>query len=432
MVPRDLLSFRCEGDQVLPCYFLERDQPWLQALLDEYVRYEGRPRRELHDRLRDPLPLFAPRDKLRIARHVLDRLWRFQLRAAVPPRQARAVLFGAAAQAADGAGQRVASIGGAAAAADAPGVAPGLAGERPAASAAPGARGTREQAIAAACAELAVEPDELLGGLFADLPFEKRVVAPERPPGVAELAQRANLALVGGLLKRAAAVSVTAGSNLRALVRQAKLTGLLCTVRQRPTRGSSERIEISGPFALFRRTLVYGRALASLVPFAVRCQDAELRATCLLDGTGQAHTLVVRAGDPIFPAPTARRHDSRLEARFFRDFTNQAPDWDLVREPAAVPVDDTLIFPDFELRHRRDPERCWLLEIVGFWTPQYLQDKLRRLRQARLPRFILCIDADRNCSSADLPPLARVVAFKRRIDPAAVLRIVEGEAGRWA
>lgn len=406
MVPNELLSFHCEGDQVLPCYFLERDQPWLQALLDEYHRYEGRPRRELRDRLRDPLPVFAPRDKLRIARHVLDRLWRFQLRAAVPPRRARAVLFGAAGQAGNGGSQSV-----------------------PARSEAPSSamvRGIRQQAIAAACAELAVEPDELFGALFADLPFEKRVVAPERPPSVAELAQRANLALVGGLLKRAAAVAVTAGSNLRPLVRQAKLTGLLCTVRQRPTRSSSERIEISGPFALFRRTLVYGRALASLVPFAVRCQDAELRATCLLDGTDQERTLVVRAGDPIFPAPTAKRHDSRLEARFFRDFTKQAPDWDLAREPAAVPVDGTLIFPDFELRHRRDPERCWLLEIVGFWTPQYLQEKLRRLRQARLSRLILCIDADRNCSSADLPPLAQVVVFKRRIDPTAVLRIVEG------
>ena len=400
MVPNDSLSCHCEGDQIVPSYFLERDHLWLQALLDEYVRYEGRPRHELSARLADPLPVFAPRDKLRIARHVLDRLWRYQQRAAVPPRQARAVLFGAASAAASAAASTAAST-------------------------AATAGTSRKQAIARACAELDVEADALLGGLFADLPSEKVVVAPDQAPSVAELAQRANLALVGGLLKKAAGVSVVAGSNLRALVRQAKLKGLLCTVWQRPAPGKSERIEISGPFALFRRTLVYGRALASLVPFAARCDDVELKATCYLDASGQERTLVVRAGDPLFPAPEGKRHDSQLEARFFRDFTKRALDWDLVREPAAVPVENTLIFPDFELRHRRDPDRCWLLEIVGFWTPHYLEKKLRRLRQARLPRFILCIDAERNCSSDQLPELARVVTFRRRIDPAAVLRIIE-------
>lgn len=50
----------------------------------------------------------------------------------------------------------------------------------------------------------------------------------------------------------------------------------------------------------------------------------------------------------------------------------------------------TLIFPDFELVHRRERERRWLLEIAGFWTPEYLttndrtQDAVRRPNHGRI------------------------------------------------
>jgi hypothetical protein len=52
--------------------------------------------------------------------------------------------------------------------------------------------------------------------------------------------------------------------------------------------------------------------------------------------------------------------------------------------------------------------------------------KPARYRSARLPNLILCIDEERNCASADLPASARVVRFRRRVDPAAVLRLVDG------
>lgn len=38
-----------------------------------------------------------------------------------------------------------------------------------------------------------------------------------------------------------------------------------------------------------------------------------------------------------------------------------------------------------------------LLEIVGFWTADYVAKKLRRWRAAGLGRLILSIDAARNC-----------------------------------
>jgi predicted nuclease of restriction endonuclease-like RecB superfamily len=127
----------------------------------------------------------------------------------------------------------------------------------------------------------------------------------------------------------------------------------------------------------------------------------------------------------IQSSPPARRYDSRLEERFAREFRRLAPAWDVIREPEPIPVSGTLIFPDFALCHRSNPVRRWLLEIVGFWTPDYVARKLALYRSARLSNLILCIDEDRNCAEAGLPSGALVVRFRHRVDAAAVLGVIE-------
>ncbi|HEY1537680.1 MAG TPA: DUF790 family protein, partial [Polyangiaceae bacterium] len=96
----------------------------------------------------------------------------------------------------------------------------------------------------------------------------------------------------------------------------------------------------------------------------------------------------------------------------------------VVREPRPVASQGALIFPDFELVCRRDKRRRWLLEIVGFWTQKYLTEKLERLRAAGIERLVLCIDQNRHCAEDELPADARIIRYKTRIDPQAVLAII--------
>jgi predicted nuclease of restriction endonuclease-like RecB superfamily len=166
--------------------------------------------------------------------------------------------------------------------------------------------------------------------------------------------------------------------------------------------------------------LLYGRALGELLPFLAWCARFELRATCML--RGQEGELQLRSGDPLFPASMPKPFDSKLEARFARDLLRAAPDWDLVREPEPVRAGGTIVFPDFLLRHRFDSSRQFLVEVIGFWTPDYLQRKLSLLRAAKLDNLILCLDEERCCADGELPTGARVVRFRRHIDPAAVLQ----------
>jgi predicted nuclease of restriction endonuclease-like RecB superfamily len=206
-------------------------------------------------------------------------------------------------------------------------------------------------------------------------------------------------------------------------VRLAKFRGLICNVAA-PASGARPRLDISGPFSLFRHTLVYGRALAELLPHLAWCARFELAATARL--RGRLAQVTMESGDPIFPARAPAPFDSRLEERFAKDVARLAPDWDVIREPVPLQAGSTLIFPDFLLRHRIHPERQALVEIVGFWTPQYLTEKLARLRAAERPAaFVICIDEERGCAPSELPPGLPVVTFHRRVDAAAVMRAVE-------
>ena len=64
------------------------------------------------------------------------------------------------------------------------------------------------------------------------------------------------------------------------------------------------------------------------------------------------------------------------------------------------------------------------MELVGFWTPEYLCRKLALYREARVANLILCIAEDRACAEEELPADAVIVRFRRRVDAAAVRRVL--------
>jgi predicted nuclease of restriction endonuclease-like RecB superfamily len=367
---------------IVPAYLTEADFPWLRALLEEYARFVGRKRGEWKIRSSEALPIEAPRTKLQTALRVLERLAQAQPASAVPARQVRALLFREGAR-----------------------------------------RPERDSAIQATANALGIAPQAVMDALFADLPDERLMLPLSEPISPAQLALRCNQELVASLLGRALRVRLAARGQVRAVVRHAKLMGLLCHA----TPGEDKEhvtLEISGPFALFRHTRIYARALASLLPRLAWCHAYRLEAECVLGDSTQVGRLVLATGDPIAPARELGAYDSKTEQRFAKAFGKLAPEWDLVREPQAVALGTSLIFPDFELRHRATG-RSWLLEIVGYWTPEYVQRKLSALREAKLERLIVCLDVERCCSDDALPADARVLRFRRKVDPRAVLALIE-------
>jgi predicted nuclease of restriction endonuclease-like RecB superfamily len=83
------------------------------------------------------------------------------------------------------------------------------------------------------------------------------------------------------------------------------------------------------------------------------------------------------------------------------------------------------MIPDFRLVH---PDgRTFLLEIVGYWRPDYLKKKFSQVRQSGRDDLILAISERLNLekagvNSSDIP--AQVVWFKDQLMPKAVLELL--------
>lgn len=368
--------FSLHGDALVPHLLTTADHPWIRQLLELVTACAGEPHRTLAQRLRkQPVP--ARRSKWAFASELATKLSGARPESPIVPSRARAAVFGEAART-------------------------------------PAPRQTVLERVAA---ELGVDVEALASSLFADCPGE-RIVAPLRLAGPEDFALRANLALVKSLLCRAAAVRIELLGNARAVVRQAHLRRLICEVED----GDPVVLRVSGPFALFRHTALYGRALGELLPLLAWSDRFRLVAECQL--FGRSCHLVVASGDPVLPSEPPRPFDSTVEERFAKDFLRATGDWSLVREPAPLRAGKTLVFPDFEARHNLTNER-WLVEIVGFWTAEYLQDKLAHYRDAGAPNLLLCVRDDLRCAEEQLPTSASVVRFRTRIDVKAVLAVLE-------
>jgi predicted nuclease of restriction endonuclease-like RecB superfamily len=376
------VPFRIRSGTARIDYLGAHDYGWLGVLLAEFLRFEGRRWRELEERLGEPFDIPLDPMKFQAAIQVLRGLFGSATYGCLDAVRARKELFELSAR-------RTAS---------------------------------RGAILAEAAERLRVSPEALEEALFGDVRQERRVKPPARTLTPSELALRVNSRFAQSIVRGASEVEIEAYENVRSLVRHARLRGLLCTVAvgSDPVR---TRLSISGPFALFRHTLVYGRALAEIVPLLARAPRFSLSARCRVQG--EMVRFVVESGDPLFPSENPRPFDSRVEERFARDLARLAPDWQVLREPEAVPALGTLLFPDFLLVHRLDPRRRFWVEIVGFWTPEYVSRKLETLRAARIDNLILVIDEARRCSDVDIPPDAWLVRFRKRVDVSKLLPILE-------
>ena len=67
-------------------------------------------------------------------------------------------------------------------------------------------------------------------------------------------------------------------------------------------------------------------------------------------------------------------YDSLLEKTFAERFHAIESDWQIEREVAIINLKETVFIPDFAFRHTDG--RTALMEIVGYWRPEYLKKNL--------------------------------------------------------
>ncbi len=386
MLPRHLLCLTPHEGFATPAWLTERDAVWIRLAAEAFEASVGKEVTAIEDAVVPRVLSIArahgvhPRKAEGLVR-VLARRAGDRLLAPVLPPQARAAVFAEAGR------------------------------ERTA---------PRDLVLARVAEQLRTTPAALEASLFADRASARRI-APLPSLHPTDLVEAYNLALAQGLLLCSEVVVVHVREHVRAVVRFAKLSGLLCTYA---VDDAGTRLEISGPLAVLRHTTKYGFSLARFFPAVLGTPGYSVEARCLVWDTPQR--VRIDAKDHLAPTHVLPRDaDSRVERWLAADVRRLDRGWLLDRESDVVPVGRSVFFPDFTLRRGG---ASVLVEIVGFHGPSYLDAKVRALEAARGRPLIVCVAATLLPDLGAVPGV--VLAFRHRVDAGALLdhaeRLVEG------
>ena len=286
-------------------------------------------------------------------------------------------------------------------------------------------RHTRPKALAQVAGELNISTNELAQGMYADLEENRRLTGFE-PPTVEWLLDRYNVALAQAMLYRASEMTIRIYRNIptkyRLVFQFIKFFKLMHVVSGNNADGY--QIILDGPASMFRLSQKYGIQMALFLPALLHCERWWLDATIIMNKNDH---LRFELNDEFGLQSHYRdpgEFDSELERHFATQFDKVDTEWTLERETDIINLKDTVMIPDFAFSHP-DGRRA-LMEIVGFWTPDYLQKKLWKLKRAAMPNMIMAVSDQLNCSTEDFRDIpGEVLFFKTRIKPREVLEKIE-------
>jgi predicted nuclease of restriction endonuclease-like RecB superfamily len=258
---------------------------------------------------------------------------------------------------------------------------------------------------------------EIDADLFADVvEFHRLEVFDGYPDGRALLA-RYNVAQIQVALFDAVEMIVWATEDFKTIVRYAKLARLMHAIRR--TGEGAHEMRFDGPASALRDTRRYGAAMARFLPALLACRGWRMHALIRTRWRGWTASLDLSPEDGLTShLPPPHEFDSGVEEAFARAWgAGPRGGWRLAREGEILSQGQRVFVPDFVFRH--DDGRAVLLEIVGFWTPEYLQAKLDTLRLFREHQILLAVSEGAIKQRPELGPGA--IPFKSALRPKDVL-----------
>lgn len=278
----------------------------------------------------------------------------------------------------------------------------------------------RDEVMKSTGDEIGLSPDQLEAALFADRPATYILTEVGTQWTPAGLIARYNLELARGVLYWASQVRIEAHSNYKDLWKSRtqnspvqqdtsieatsvykdlwrfiKLFKLMFWAQPLPEGGY--HIDLDGPISPFvHATTRYGRQFAAFLPALLLCEQWSLAATVHPPQAGKE--LIYRLDASSALQSHFKRSglfDSRLEADFASDFEQkmggERGHWRLLRESEVLLLGDTVMIPDFLLVDKQDESRKILIELVGFWHPNYLRRKIEKVRAANCQHLLLLV-----------------------------------------
>jgi predicted nuclease of restriction endonuclease-like RecB superfamily/Uma2 family endonuclease len=416
MLTGKLVRVRYARDLIIPCY-LDVADPELRAvaerLLELFRAPMGRTRGELEAEL-DAVFGDAPGQQVHqgLAKLLEDRC-DFEVVAGQPPAQLREAVFAAAAFARKGesqAGRQGEKTG-------------ALSPDRPA----PLSVFDREVVLRDVAEQLAMTPEAVEQGLFADLKSEQRLTH-FKDTTAHRLLERYNVALAQAVLLRSTGMKVhirqETPQRWRQLLRFVKFHRLVCEVEATGPEAWCLRVE--GPLSLFLATQKYGLQLALFLPAVLRCQDFDLEAELRWGPQRRPRRFKLSSQDGLVSHQADTGVYVPAELQMFVDlFRKKVADWDISELTDLLPLGDTLWAPDYRLTHRASGAVVYL-DVLGFWRRSSVERHLARLRHHAAVPFVLAISDQLHVEDTELDGLpAGIYRFRQMPLPEEVVRLAE-------
>jgi predicted nuclease of restriction endonuclease-like RecB superfamily len=244
------------------------------------------------------------------------------------------------------------------------------------------------------------------------------------------LLDRYNLALAQAVLYDASELQIRIWDQFGTVFSYVKLFGLIHRIY--PIAADGERVSdtnqaagyeaiLDGPVSLFSQSRKYGIWMAMFLSALPLCDRWQMAADILVDETAsETRQFTLDETAPL-----------DLERTLARKWDRANTDRALHRQQDVLDLGAEVMLPDFAVEHP-DGRRA-LFEIVGFWTPDYLDKKLVKIRAADADNLVLAVSEQLDCASENFGVAAeRVIWFKTGIYVYNVVDLVEEYASAAA
>jgi len=285
----------------------------------------------------------------------------------------------------------------------------------------------RNKIIDEACKHFNLSREEIEEAMFSDLKEEQIIKKFYYIPPL-ELIKRYNLSLTQTLLFDALEMLFTISGNYQEVFRKIKYLGLMYEIE-------GNEVKITGPASLFKKTRKYGVSMAKLLPSIINADKWRIKAKIELRREARIYDFELDSDDGIMlPRYTEQvtHFDSEVEERFYNEFKSLNTGWEIKREPTIIEAGNYIIIPDFGF-YKDGIEHY--LEVVGFWTPEYLKKKIWKLKNAKV-NITIAVNENLSCKKEDFSgdvifynkkiPLVAVIKILRKLEEESIQKEMEG------
>jgi hypothetical protein len=281
--------------------------------------------------------------------------------------------------------------------------------------------------------------------LYADVMAYQELEQFTGYPDAAAFLSRYNVAQLQACLYRAESMTVTATRDLKTIIRYAKLAKLLHDITRgegvpplytvaRPScpcfhgqdAHATYRITFTGPASVLRETRRYGVNFARFLPALLACKGWSMEAVLRTPWKTPVKLVISEADRFSSHLPPPEEFDSALEESFAQKFGPTRDGWQLIREGEILHDRQKTFIPDFTFHHEDGTEV--FLEIVGFWTPEYLAHRRETLRHFRRRRILLAVPESSLREGAAIAE--NILVYKTALKLPPLLAALEAERAR--